>query len=255
MKVVCKNCGNEFEGNFCNNCGQKADTQKLNSKVLWNNTRHLIFKYFDKGILFSCGQLYTRPGNTIREYLEGKRVKHFEPFALLVTLAGLYGLLYHTYHINLFSDITVSDTDFKKINFNDVNDWISNHYALSVFIILPVYSFSSFIVFRKQGYNLVEHLTLNTFLASQRLLFRIVSFPLLIIYNGTEQIHAVMNLYLLLDFILIIWSYCQFFNKLSVIRSFLMSVLSYLLFITILILIMTAGLFFWSMMIISNQNV
>ena len=32
--VECKNCGNGFEGNYCNLCGQPAETHRINFKFL-----------------------------------------------------------------------------------------------------------------------------------------------------------------------------------------------------------------------------
>lgn len=234
--ITCKNCNNSFEGNFCNNCGQKADTKKLNIHYLRHKVQYLIL-HSDKSVLYACRQLFTRPGDTIREYIEGKRVKYFEPFSMLVGLAAFYGLLYFYFNINLFPDVLIRDNPYDKFDFI-VNDWLSNHYALATCLLIPLYSLGSFIAFRKQGYNFIEHLALNAFLGSQRLMVRIVTIPILIIYNGTEQMHIIAIAYIFLDIILITWSYCQFFNKLPVVKSILLSVLSYVIsFICFLLLI------------------
>lgn len=46
--MLCKNCGNEFEGHFCNNCGQKATVKRLTYKSLADNLMHG-FLHVDKG--------------------------------------------------------------------------------------------------------------------------------------------------------------------------------------------------------------
>lgn len=230
MTTICKNCANHFVGNFCNNCGQTADTQRLNFHFLSLNVLKLLFKYFDKGLFYTIKELFSRPGNTIREYIEGKRVRHFEPIALLVTIASLYGVLFHYFHINLFKDVSYTHTTIENIELDMINEWITTHFSLFTVLFLPFYAVGSFVAFRKQGYNYSEHLILNTFLASQRLLLRLAAFPLLIIFNGTEHLHSFLRFFILFDVILIIWGYCQFFNGLKRVKSFLLTILSYLIF-------------------------
>ena len=230
MAIICKNCNNQFEGKFCNNCGQKADTQRFTLHYLWQDVKPLIFKFSNKGILYTSRQLFTRPGHSIREYIEGKRVVHFGPFSLLLAFAALYGFLYHYFKIDPFSDISGDGSLFGDIGPERMNEWISTHFSLVTILALPLYSFSSYIVFRKQGYNLAEHLIINAFLASQRLMVRIITFPLLSYFNGTDYLHAVTDLLLLIDIILMIWSFSQFFSGLKLIRSVLLTILNYLIF-------------------------
>ena len=42
-EMICKNCGTEFEGNFCNHCGQKSTVERLTWKSVWDNILHGIF--------------------------------------------------------------------------------------------------------------------------------------------------------------------------------------------------------------------
>ena len=95
MRITCKNCNQNFKGHFCNNCGQTADTHKMNFHSLWHDIQHGLF-HFDNGVLYTAKQLFTRPGNSIREYIDGKRVRHFKPISLVILLATVYGFLYHT---------------------------------------------------------------------------------------------------------------------------------------------------------------
>lgn len=71
MTAICKNCDNTFEGNFCNNCGQSKDTHKLSMHYIWHDLQHGIF-HFDNGIFYTIKNLLTKPGVSIREFIEGK---------------------------------------------------------------------------------------------------------------------------------------------------------------------------------------
>ena len=155
--ITCKNCNNQFEGQFCNQCGQSADTQRLDFKFLLKNLHKNFLKYFHKGIFYTSRQLFTRPGHSIREYIEGKRVNHFEPIGLLIAFAAFYGVLYHTFGINMFSGLSDNTLD-GKLDLRSAGNWIADHFAIVTLLFVPVYSIGSFITFRKQGYNFYEHI-------------------------------------------------------------------------------------------------
>ncbi|WP_163396408.1 DUF3667 domain-containing protein [Flavobacterium limi] len=104
-----------------------------------------------------------RPGHSIREFIEGKRVKHFKPISLVIVLATVYGLLYHSFEINLF-DTTGSRAP--RLN-SDLNNWMAKHYSWFTLLTIPLYTFGTFIAFKNKGYNYIEYIILNTFKASQ----------------------------------------------------------------------------------------
>ena len=212
--ITCKNCNNHFEGKYCNNCGQSADTERLDFKFLIKNLHKNFIKYFHKGIFYTSRQLFTRPGHSIREYIEGKRINHFEPIGLLLTFAAFYAVLYHTFDINMFSGLSDNTLD-GKLDFKSVSNWITDHFAMVTLLFVPVYSIGSYLSFWKQDYNFYEHIYLNTFLASQRLLIRIATFPLLIILDGTENHFYFQRPVYPADIALMVWCYTQFFNKVS----------------------------------------
>lgn len=243
--IICKNCNHHFEGMFCNNCGQSADTHRLDYKFLFKNLRKNFLKYFHGGIFYSAMQLFKRPGHTIRDYIEGKRVKHFEPIALLITLATLYGVLYHMFGINLFVDVSNNSSAAQTSNMNLINNWFSGNYSLATLLSVPIYAIASFSIFYKQKYNFIEHVYLNTFLGSQRILLHLLIFPLFVIYNGTLKLKFVMDVSIFLDVILLVWSYAQFFNKLTKGKAIFLTILSYAIFIVLYFVITAAVLLFF----------
>ncbi|UTW61520.1 DUF3667 domain-containing protein [bacterium SCSIO 12741] len=92
MKNTCQNCGYTFEGNYCNQCGQKADSGRVNLQFLLNELSNSVFQ-LNHGLLFTIKELTLRPGHTIQEYLAGKRKVHIRPLAFLFVTAALYVLL------------------------------------------------------------------------------------------------------------------------------------------------------------------
>jgi len=232
--MVCKNCNQTFEGNFCNNCGQSANTHKLNAHFLWHDIQHGLF-HFDEGIYYSATQLFTRPGHSIREFIEGKRVKHFRPISLVVVLATAYGLLYHSFEVNIF---TAGEKQVPKLNL-DLNHWFTAHYSWLTLATIPLYTLGTFICFKQQGYNYIEYFVLNAFKASQRMILHLATFPLLYYFNGTPTIKTVTTILYTLDIILIYWTNVQFFNKMNKLKVLLLSALSHIIFLISVLFILT----------------
>lgn len=230
MTTICKNCNNHFDGNFCNNCGQTANIHKLNMHFIWHDLQHGLF-HFDNGIFHTIKQLLTRPGHTIREFIDGKRVKHFKPLSLVVVLATLYGLLYHYFIDNLFDVKPINAEENVISAYEKVIRWNTDHFAYSTLILILTATITSYLMFKKKGYNFAKHLVLNTFYRGLVLVISLLLFPVLYTYynNGTEGLKNYAFITQILDFVLMYWCYSQFFNKISKIESLGLTLLTYLI--------------------------
>ena len=89
----CLNCGTEFEGNFCPECGQNADTGRFTMRFIFENLL-AAFLSKDGGIWFTFRNLFTRPGAMVVEILKGKRRRYFSPFPMLFFTLTVYILLF-----------------------------------------------------------------------------------------------------------------------------------------------------------------
>lgn len=236
MNITCKNCGQIFKGHFCNNCGQTAETHKINAHFLWHDIQHGLL-HFDAGIPYSLQQLFTRPGHSIRDFIEGKRIRHFKPLSLVAVLGALYGFLYHYFHIDLFSNSNDSTIDL-----NDYNEWMATHFSWITIATIPIYTLGTFIVFRKQGYNFFELFVLNTFKASQRLFVQVLTFPVLLYLKSKGHAEWFSTLTYVIGVVLIFWTNIQFFNKVSRSKAFFLTVLSHLIFLISFIIIVVTVL-------------
>lgn len=90
--IKCLNCGTEFEGKFCPECGQSADTGRFTMRFIIENLL-AAFLSKDGGIWFTLKNLFTRPGAMIVDILNGKRRKYFSPFPMLFCSLTLYVLI------------------------------------------------------------------------------------------------------------------------------------------------------------------
>ena len=240
MTTNCQNCNTALQGKYCSNCGQSAETHKIDVHYLWHDIQHGLL-HFDKGILFTTKELFTRPGSSIREFLEGKRVKHFKPISLVIVLAGIYGLLFHYFKINILVNyVVVTGSDVRVSQINEViektSDWIGQHYSILALLQIPIFTIGTYLCFRKGGYNFVEHLIINTFLVGQRLILHIITFPLYYIYNGTPMLITADKIIKLIGYALAIWALIQLFKNQN--KRILRTIFSLLISILIIFLIL-----------------
>jgi hypothetical protein len=237
MITYCRNCNTEINGKYCSNCGQKSETHKINFLYLWHELQHEL-THLDKGILFTVKELFIRPGNTLREYIEGKRVKHFKPVSLVLVLASVYGLLSHYFQINLLSnnyEITGSGEKFNQINNMAVkmSEWLSEHFSVVALLFIPVFSLGTYLAFKSTGYNYFEHFIINTYLTGQRLFLHILVFPLYYFFNGTPDLRTIARITDLTGYVLMAWALMQLFNMLNVNQRIFRTALSFLITFTI----------------------
>lgn len=244
MVTTCKNCTQQFEGDFCNNCGQKSKIKPINFSYVLEEIRTGVFQ-FDKGLFFTIKELFIRPGHTIREYLQGKRVNHFKPIAFLLLLATLYAVT--QYFLDIKQDSSESLDTFTKYNSQDqtfaginlkgklngfikYNQWLKDNYAYNKLLLIPVFSLASYISFLRIKYNYFEHLILGTLVGGQIILINLLFLPLQYFLGGDVN----MILFLIqsvIGFLFTIWAYFQFFNdkKLSFVIGLLF--LTYFLYL------------------------
>ena len=91
--VKCLNCGTEFEGKFCPECGQSAETERFTLRFIFSNLLAAIVSR-DGGIGYTIKNLFTRPSQMIVEILDGKRRKYVSPFPTLFLALTLYVLIF-----------------------------------------------------------------------------------------------------------------------------------------------------------------
>jgi hypothetical protein len=232
MSTNCKNCTTQFTGNYCPNCGQSAATHKINHHFIWHDIQHELL-HFDKGIIHTGKKLFTIPGHFIRDYIDGKRINEFKPISLLLLLATFQGLLTYSFHVNTIDTIgTTNEAD--GITIKEINEWVAQHFAWIILFTVPVRALTTFITFYKQGYNIYEHIIMAAYLASQRLFLHLAVFPIDLMLNNTALLQVFIKFNFFIDIGLSVWAHTQFFNKLSKPKTILLSLLSWLLFITIL---------------------
>jgi len=88
--TICKNCGSQFHGNYCNECGEKVYTDK-DKKIshIFEEAFHFI-THLDGKFFTTLKLFFTKPGFVSKEYSEGKRKKYFKPVSLFLIAVVVY---------------------------------------------------------------------------------------------------------------------------------------------------------------------
>lgn len=216
MTNTCLNCGTELKGKYCHVCGQENKHAKIDWHFVWHDIQHGLL-HIDKGILYTCKELLLRPGYSIKDYLQGKRVKHFKPISFVIVLAGLYGFLTHYFDISLIkSNVRVdgsgTEAEETRAFINTIAEWIGNHYTIVTLIQIPFFTISTYLFFRKSGYNFVEHFIFNSYVTGIRLLLHLAVFPVYYFFKHSPALVPFAQATDMLSFVVVFWAMYQFFS-------------------------------------------
>ncbi|MGN0032525.1 MAG: DUF3667 domain-containing protein [Candidatus Limimorpha sp.] len=158
--VKCLNCGTEFKGNFCPECGQSADTGRFTVKFIFQNLLKAILSN-DGGILFTLKKIFLSPGQMVLDMINGKRKSYFSPFPMLFLILGLYILVF-SYTGSNSIDVDVNDTPNLDVSsgmsdsdavvvsgvvtelidlFNRILGFYFDNYTMVIILTIPIYVF------------------------------------------------------------------------------------------------------------------
>lgn len=182
----CNNCGNDFVGNFCPYCSQRAGV----GRVTWRSVHQGVMDIWGLGtrsLLYTLLQLLLRPGQLIGEYISGKRQISFPPVKMLFIIALIYSaVVYWFFPSVLGSNINIDDMSDNP--FKAFEEWTRNHYSwssliMSLFAIIPTW-----VMFRNSPRNtrhlLPEGFFIQIFLSVLSMVISFITIPLsLIDYN------------------------------------------------------------------------
>lgn len=168
----CLNCGTEFAGKFCPECGQRADTSRFTIKFMFQNFILGILSN-DGGVWFTIKNLFTRPGQMMVDIINGKRKSYFSPFPMLFLTLSLYIVIFSftgskkKVYDQVFSEDDVTEIvefdetmpkDLREARHNDIRNTIrwcvrfyDNNYTAIFIITIPFYIFSARLCYGKRN--------------------------------------------------------------------------------------------------------
>jgi len=226
-EIKCLNCGNNVENNFCSNCGQKTATRRFSLKYILNKGFINSFLMIDKGFFYTLKELLTRPGHSIREYIQGKRVRHFNAFSFLLLLLAI------VYFLDEFSSIKLEDMITNSKEFaNTIESFIKEYPRLIYVINIPLMAISSYLFFRKSKLNFAENIILNTYNIAAQVVLSLPFAVITIFYQNKTVLPIAFNILTFFSVVYSFWFNYQFFSAYDYKKSslFFRSLLTVILF-------------------------
>ncbi|MGH2649023.1 MAG: DUF3667 domain-containing protein, partial [Ginsengibacter sp.] len=177
--MFCKHCHLEGEGKYCSNCGEIYQPDRITISSLLHEVVHT-FTHADKGLLYTLKNLAIHPGTMQKRYLEGERKTNQKPFSLFFICASVTAIALH--FVNSAPHANYTAFDVAKENF------YKNYYVIVQALLIPFYSFITWILFGNKRLNYAEVLVLLIYTLSFSLLIIIpINLIGLFISSGYEQ--------------------------------------------------------------------
>lgn len=89
-KHTCKSCGNQFNGHYCNECGEKVITPSDRSFKKFLSNLMVAITLADNKFFKSLWLIVINPGFLSKEITEGRTVKYLRPLSIFFVLNLVY---------------------------------------------------------------------------------------------------------------------------------------------------------------------
>ena len=235
----CENCNNQINGHFCSNCGQSAKLKRIDKHYISHEFLHLL--HFEKGFFFTVKELLTRPGISIKEFLNKNRNRHMKPVPFLILTALIFTLVLHYTHAD-----KIYNDQFKtlsgKTKIYDILNWMQGHHGYANLINGFFVALSVKLFYRKFKFNLFEIIVLLCFVIGQATFL----LTLTTIFYGLLSPKIYQTIGGILNLGYSTWAIGQFFDNskiLGFIKSFFVIIVGFLMtYTSIIALGLTADL-------------
>ena len=219
--IECPGCGNSFDSNYCPNCGEKSNAEKITFYSVSSNLFSAVTN-MDRGLLYNLKNLTIAPRKTISSYLNGKRKGIVNPLSYAVLAITLYIILDT---MEVFNQIASDRKITSEVAYN-AGKMIRRE--LKYFWLLNIVLLSLFTKLFFKKYNFFEHLTINSFVIGHA---TFVSIPFIL----TFKMLLVFNPFVALTVVLMLFFFFKTIKKpvVTFLLSFISVAFCYVLFLTL----------------------
>lgn len=173
----CKTCKSQIENDahYCSYCGSKIVNERLSLSGTWEEFIGPFFSW-DNNFWRTFFGLFKNPKDVLEAYINGARKKYFQPFSYIILYATVAVFFYKFFPLEIILDYSEGFSKGYKPSETSVNvpqidmtgfmEKLMSYYNFFVLLLIPLYSLSSYITFKKRGHNFFEHLVFNSYLQS-----------------------------------------------------------------------------------------
>lgn len=226
--MECKNCSTPFDGSFCPNCSQKVLNGRFTIKQILRDLFQMITN-LEKGFWYTMKELFIRPDQVIKEYLSGVTIKYYNPFRYYIIIVAVSALLQIWLGVFDLQQATIRETFNPNMTEEELQRQLAYMENVKKFlniiplIVLPFIAAFFYFVFRKQDWNLAEHLVSTTYIYAQTAIIGI--FLMSSFYFFPEYISYSLPASFLISSLYFAYVYNRLFSM-SFLKAFFMSLLS-----------------------------
>ena len=139
----CHNCDNDFSGNFCPICGQRAEVGRVGWKSIKDNVA-ILWGMDSRSLGYTLLQLLGRPGYLVRDYISGRRQVSFPPVKMLVIVCLFVVIVESVFHVK--NDVIGLKFDIQEVD--DIIAWINSQKSWATLFLQCFYILPTWLVFR-----------------------------------------------------------------------------------------------------------
>jgi hypothetical protein len=184
--MICNNCNHRFRGNFCSQCGQKAEVDRFDMPSIgmegYEFARSIVVLFFQ-----TVYRLSIHAPQHLKTFLFKDREHLLSAIEYLLFSGTVVSIL--TIKFNFFQTgydqvdpmaLFFFSSDFFMF-LNQFFAYTEEYSSLTNIIAIPCFTLCSYLVFYKEKYTMGEHLIVNTYIAAQQALFLLLLFPVILV--------------------------------------------------------------------------
>lgn len=171
----CTNCGAMRTGEFCAACGQPAVRGRLTVRGVAQQVAHDVMN-LDRGLVFTVLELTRRPGDAIRDYVDGRRVRYTGPvryFVLAVAL-GTFASTQFGVTDDVARELVKGMGQAPPVTARQISQFMAQWMTLFMALSMPVWAAVTRGIFARARMTYAEHLALNLYAYAQQTLLLVV---------------------------------------------------------------------------------
>jgi hypothetical protein len=213
---TCPSCHAAVGSRFCGECGQRRREGRLTLRSTlsrwWNDVSSL-----DRGFLHTVVALSLRPAEVVRDYLQGRTVRYTTPLKyLLVTVALITFLTLKLDLAAMMEDGYRAGADFMSASPDrasestaDVAMLLREYMNVLMIAAVPFSALCTWLLFRRAGLNLAEHLVFNVYVYGHQCLIFSTAYLSLLAGVGALATNALGTA---LSTVYFVWAAVSFFG-------------------------------------------
>ncbi len=173
--IYCKNCGEQVNGDYCSDCGQRTSVHRVTFKETLDDFIESVFTV-DAPFFVTLKGLFIQPGALFKEFLSGKRKTYYKPVAFFILTTIVYLLIRSVIDFDPFLDTSIIVLDEEKKT--PIMTLARNYMLLNINKLLFVFVFTLALflkLFFYKTFALAEFVAISFYLTGMYTLFTTIN--------------------------------------------------------------------------------